>query len=357
MASRRGAVRVNPVTGKMEKFEPTALPEGKHRDGCLVVDDRYVNAAKDLGLGAEKGMYSHIKGLARMDAGDVPVGTSMATDSGAGRGAAAPAATGWGAKGGELLKTGPSAVATAVAEGIRTAPKGVGAGNVHGFASKASGGSKLHNHEDAFQRRKGVVNTVGGAKDVTRVVKDEPPTLPPKGERKAQIMGFDLLDQHSLEGKARREAAAKREAAGGGHKMTMVQVTGGGGRSQASARYGGLPPTMAKMPGKEPPKASRVVGLGKLEGGGGVLGSSSSVNSNGGGSSAAGAASRGSAGSLGASAVAAAAPAAGAAAARAPPNAAAAARAAFFEKKFAEEKARKEASSLAAGLLKPAEAL
>jgi hypothetical protein len=55
MTSRRGAVRVNPVTGKMEKVDAAAVPEGKHRDGCLLVDDRYVNAAKDLGLGNDKG--------------------------------------------------------------------------------------------------------------------------------------------------------------------------------------------------------------------------------------------------------------------------------------------------------------
>lgn len=55
MSARRGAVKVNPVTGKMEKYDPGAVPEGKHRDGCLLVDDRYVNAAKDIGLGSEKG--------------------------------------------------------------------------------------------------------------------------------------------------------------------------------------------------------------------------------------------------------------------------------------------------------------
>ena len=58
MASRRGAVKVNPVTGKMEKIDPNEkLPEGKHRDGCLLVDDRYVNAAKDLGLGGANGAW------------------------------------------------------------------------------------------------------------------------------------------------------------------------------------------------------------------------------------------------------------------------------------------------------------
>jgi len=55
MSSRRGAVKVNPVTGKMEKVDPSDVPAGKHRDGCLLVDDRYVNAAKDIGLGSEKG--------------------------------------------------------------------------------------------------------------------------------------------------------------------------------------------------------------------------------------------------------------------------------------------------------------
>ena len=75
-SSRRGAVKVNPVTGKMERLsEAEASMAGKTRDGCLVVDDRYINAAKDLGLGGANGMYGHMKALARMGdgAGDVPV--------------------------------------------------------------------------------------------------------------------------------------------------------------------------------------------------------------------------------------------------------------------------------------------
>lgn len=57
MTSRRGAVKINPVTGKLEKMDPStlAVPEGKHRDGALLVDDRYINAAKELGLGGEGG--------------------------------------------------------------------------------------------------------------------------------------------------------------------------------------------------------------------------------------------------------------------------------------------------------------
>lgn len=57
-SSRRGAVRVNPVTGKIEKLDPaTQNMEGKHRDGCMMIDDRYINAAKELGLGGEDGEF------------------------------------------------------------------------------------------------------------------------------------------------------------------------------------------------------------------------------------------------------------------------------------------------------------
>ena len=59
MTSRRGAVKINPVTGKMEKIDPSSLviPEGKHRDGALLVDNRYINAAKELGLGSDEGKF------------------------------------------------------------------------------------------------------------------------------------------------------------------------------------------------------------------------------------------------------------------------------------------------------------
>lgn len=54
MASRRGAVKVNPVTGKMERIPDDEIAVGK-RDGCLRLDDKYINAAKDLGLGGADG--------------------------------------------------------------------------------------------------------------------------------------------------------------------------------------------------------------------------------------------------------------------------------------------------------------
>ena len=53
MSSRRGAVKVNPVTGKMEAAGPADLT--KHRDGSLMIDNKYVNMAKELGLGGAAG--------------------------------------------------------------------------------------------------------------------------------------------------------------------------------------------------------------------------------------------------------------------------------------------------------------
>ena len=80
--SRRGAMKMNSVTGKMERMTEAdlAVPAGKVRDGALLVDERYINAAKDLGLGGgEKGMYGHIKALTRMGKGaaDVPDAPSL----------------------------------------------------------------------------------------------------------------------------------------------------------------------------------------------------------------------------------------------------------------------------------------
>ena len=237
-------------------------------------------------------MYGHLSALKRMGtaAADIPTGSSMGVDRSGGGGREPVAATGWGAKGG--LQTQSSAIADAAAQnGLRTTavggPRVGGNSNVHGFASKTAAAPAMHNHASSFQRAKGVVNTVGGARDVTRAEKADAPRLPPKGEAKAQIMGFSTLDQHTLEGKARREAAEKREKAGGNtHGMKLVHVSGGGGRGnlggggggveihrlgddskkdRPSARYGGLQPTMGVAPTKEI-RASRVVSAAPAEG-------------------------------------------------------------------------------------------
>jgi len=167
-------------------------------------------------------MYSHLSGLRRIGAGDVPEGSALKT---AGGGGGRPRASSAGASdlGGNPVKAAPGGLSA-----------GRGPAVVHTIGGgRPPSGPSVHAHADAFQRRKGVVNTVGGAKDVTRADKMEAPRLPGKGERKgAQIMGFSTLDAHSAEGKARREAAEKREAAGGNRvKMDLVKVTGGGGRA------------------------------------------------------------------------------------------------------------------------------
>jgi hypothetical protein len=148
------------------------FPDGKHTDGSLRVDDRYVNAAKELGLGGadgvlvsplrivgstgpthspprppstRAGMYSHIKSLGRVAGGvaDIPVGTSI--ESAAAERARADA---------------PRPVASvdvrntdAAMAAIRTTVTTVGRAKVAGFSSGVRS-SSAHNHADSFQRRK-----------------------------------------------------------------------------------------------------------------------------------------------------------------------------------------------------------
>jgi hypothetical protein len=60
--SRRGAVKVNPVTGKLERVDvKSAAAEGMHQDGSLRISDRYINAAKELGLGGNEGAQINLR--------------------------------------------------------------------------------------------------------------------------------------------------------------------------------------------------------------------------------------------------------------------------------------------------------
>ena len=286
MSARRGAVRVNPVTGKMERVEPsssTTTGDGKHRDGCMLIDDKYVNAARDLGLGGQAGalrwafgagtraagksryrrchdivvivrritvfgcvssfcllpagMYDHIKSLARMNASDVPTGSSMERE--APRGGSRASNSGGG--GGRKLGSGGSSTAPttdkvvdaknmgAVADVIRTTTTKVGRARVACFASTAPGMAavtKMHQHADDFQRRKGVVNTLGGAKDVNRQNNALPVKLPPKGSG-ARIATFDTVETCGAEGQRRAENRAKRDAANSA-KGKFPQLHGSG---------------------------------------------------------------------------------------------------------------------------------
>ena len=57
--AKRGAVRVNPVTGQLMAAEKTSGT----RDGCLTLPEHMLYAAADAGLGSGSGMYSHIGAL------------------------------------------------------------------------------------------------------------------------------------------------------------------------------------------------------------------------------------------------------------------------------------------------------
>lgn len=93
-------LQVNPVTGKMERVDPASAagtfsitffslsksnepvtlarstPDGKHTDGSLRLDNRYVNAAKDLGLGGDAGglVFSLHYGIVHEDASELLLG-------------------------------------------------------------------------------------------------------------------------------------------------------------------------------------------------------------------------------------------------------------------------------------------
>lgn len=255
MASRRGAVKVNPVTGELKRVDGNKQA-GTMRSGCVTLPEKYMHAARDAGLaegtgelflflslvcayrasvrpsGAEDAwgdtnlatvtdvaqvrltafwmrspgcvgndmavcndlnysccvlacaaMFSHIKSLTKMGVGEVHSGSSMAT-TGAPATSSAGTAT-------AATKTYKSALPS------RAERSRIVAGKVTGPAAAAkpalgSGGPRIKQvvqgrsrtvksgpakttgkSADSFERRKGVVNTLGGAKDTTRTKKDE----------------------------------------------------------------------------------------------------------------------------------------------------------------------------------------
>lgn len=320
-------MKVNPVTGKMEKVDPASAADGKHTDGSLRLDNRYVNAAKELGLGGADGMYSHIKSLGA--AADIPHGTSIESAASERARADAPRPTA-----SVDVRNTDAAMAA-----IRTTVTTVGRAKIAGFSSGVRS-SSAHNHEDAFQRRKGVVNTVSGAKDVTRASLAEPARLPPKGGAHAgpRIMSMDTLETMGAEGRLRAEGREKRDRA------AAKMAAGAGGQHD----LGGNPVSSSRKPASAPHGSS-------ARGGGGVAMGSSSVRKPAAAASSAASSSGYHASSAGPSHVlggakpplgGAGGPAGGGGgAAGATAAAIAERRAAHFEAKFAEEKAKKAAAT------------
>ena len=152
------------------------------------------------------GMYDHIKSLKRIGAVDTPHGASAATAPGCVKTGGVAACAG--------IKRSDTALAA-----IRTNVTTVGRGTV---ATLAGGGgisrtAAAHLHADSFQRRKGVVNTIGGAKDVTRqatavsMIPHDPHVA--RTTASSRIATLDTLDTLGPEGIARRKARDRRDAA------------------------------------------------------------------------------------------------------------------------------------------------
>lgn len=305
-------------------------------------------------------MYAHIKSLARVGGSDIPYGDSMETEGAS----AAARARDSGPKPSLDAKNTASVVAA-----MKTSVTQVGKAKIAGFSSgSSSAASSIHNHEDAFQKQKGVVAGFGGVKFVTR--EKEEPKLPPKGSVTGpRVMSMDTMDQHTAEGKARREAIEKRmrasssgASASSGPRLATLsdpsassikgKGTGGGAvGAAAGGKFGGaskLPSAGSGVTVSAPtrkPLAPAAAGRSSSAGSSANTGvhSSGAGHKLGGAGGSAGAAA-GAGGSSSAAGIASAKP-----AAPGPENnnaaSLAAHRAALFAAKFAEDKAKKAAAS------------
>lgn len=201
-------------------------------------------------------MYDHIKSLKRVGGTDIPVGDSIESEDARKARAAALASD-------KAVATVKVTDTEAVKEAIKVhVMGGAGGARIAGFGpTSTSSTSGVHSHPDAFHRRKGVVNTMGGAKDVSRA--DAAPKLPPKGPGGAmpgaRVAGLSSLDPHAVEGKAKRAAA---EAKMRSHSSGPGDLGGGsgGGSGSGGANIAGFSKNMG---------VARIAGPAKRTGGGG----------------------------------------------------------------------------------------
>jgi hypothetical protein len=263
MASRRGAVRVNPVSGALEKVD-ASRESGTFKSGCLTLPEKYMHAAAEAGLGEGTGMFSHIKSLNRMGVHDVSSGESMsrggAKASSSGSASSAPKKTF-----GSALPSKEERSKLA-ASGRKDA--GTGGGKirqvVQGRTRAVDKPSASGKADCSFERRKGVVNTLGGAKDVTRKPREEAAKMV-KGS--GNINGFG----GTVETNVPPRRLGTKDSAGGGKppaskstappKKTVVTGTAAGG---AGARSTGKVPIGGKA-SAEDMRAARAAFLAKFE--------------------------------------------------------------------------------------------
>lgn len=199
-------------------------------------------------------MYDHIKSLKRVGGTDIPVGDSIESEDARKARAAALAAD-------KPVATVRVTDTEAVKEAIKVhVTGGAGGARIAGFGpTSTSSTSGVHSHPDAFHRRKGVVNTMGGARDVSRA--DSAAKLPPKGPGGAmpgaRVAGLSSLDPHAEEGKAKRAAA---EAKMRSHSSGPAAGGLGGGGGGGGANISGFSKNMG---------VTRIAGPAKRTGGGG----------------------------------------------------------------------------------------
>eukprot|EP01138_Halocafeteria_seosinensis_P006255 gb/GECG01006396.1/.p1 GENE.gb/GECG01006396.1/~~gb/GECG01006396.1/.p1 ORF type:complete len:224 (+),score=41.76 gb/GECG01006396.1/:1-672(+) len=184
----------------------------------LQLSDKYINAARDAGLGNASGMYGHVKTLKKMGSADIPDGTSIETKG-------VKYKSGYEKKDDTKRDTATGSKAK-IRQGVQ--------GDTRGVRQNA----KENKPEVHFNRFKGVVNTMDGAKDMTR---KEETKLPPKSKRNPpQVVGLDTLDHKGSEAKERR-AKNEKKATAAKEKTTSSAASGSAGGAGKNAEHSKQP--------------------------------------------------------------------------------------------------------------------
>ena len=193
-------------------------------------------------------MFSHIKSLQRAGAEDLPAGEPSGLESGPATGSSAPAAAP------RRSALPPRSDRKSRGGGQTGAPRKqirqVTQGRSRTVGTRAA--EKGSTPDVTFGKFKGVVNTLGGASDVKR---SREAALPKRGERRAQVHGFDQSN-----GESRilpQNMTKKGSGTGGGAGVRRAPApsssgSGGGGSAGAENRPGGGRPTIIrKLGGKK----------------------------------------------------------------------------------------------------------
>lgn len=164
-------------------------------------------------------MFGHIKSLKGQGAGDLHAGTSV-------DGANAKY------KSGNERGSGPSRPSAPTATKKKSLIKMGVQGNIRSVNTSSSSKGPSG---PSFNKFKGVVNTIGGAKDTTRKTETR---LPSKSERKggAKIVSLNTMPHANGEQVEKNSDFVKRRSGGGGGAGTHVSAPGQGARKPLKQR-------------------------------------------------------------------------------------------------------------------------